>query len=98
MPCTRNFLPKKVFDLTLKKNPLCLRSMKTLFPEVFYVNFCAKLSGWGKYIFKTSKNVKLMDGQTNKLLLREKEANKGMMGHFYSKFIPIFNKVFGSNG
>lgn len=82
MPCTRNFLPKKVFDLTLKKTPLCLRSMKTLFPEVFYVNFCAKLSGWGKYIFKTSKNVKLMDGQTNKLLLREKEANKGMMGHF----------------
>lgn len=98
MPCTRNFLPKKVFDLTLKKKTLCLRSMKTLFPEVFYVNFCAKLSGWGKYIFKTSKNVKLMDGQTNKLLLREKEANKGMMGHFYSKFIPIFNKVFGSNG
>lgn len=97
MPCTRNFLPKKVFDLTLKKT-LCLRSMKTLFPEVFYVNFCAKLSGWGKYIFKTSKNVKLMDGQTNKLLLREKEANKGMMGHFYSKFSPIFNKVFGSNG
>lgn len=39
-----------------------------------------------------------MDGQTNKLLLREKEANKGMMGHFYRKFIPIFNKVFGSNG
>lgn len=72
--------------------------MKTLFPEVFYVNFCAKLSGWGKYIFKTSKNVKLMDGQTNKLLLREKEANKGMMGHFYIKFSPIFNKVFGSNG
>lgn len=72
--------------------------MKTLFPEVFYVNFCAKLSEWGKYIFKTSKNVKLMDGQTNKLLLREKEANKGMMGHFYIKFSQIFNKVFGSNG
>lgn len=97
MPCTRNFLPKKVFDLTLKKNTL-FKVNENPFSEVFYVNFCAKLSGWGKYIFKTSKNVKLMDGQTNKLLLREKEANKGMMGHFYSKFIPIFNKVFGSNG
>lgn len=64
MPCTRNFLPKKVFD-DLEKKPLCLRSMKTLFPEVFYVNFCARLSGWGKYIFKTSKNVKLTERQTN---------------------------------
>lgn len=50
--------------------------MKTLFPEVFYVNFCAKLSGWGKYIFKTSKNVKLMDGQTNKQITFKRERSK----------------------
>lgn len=72
--------------------------MKIFFLEVFYVNFCVKLSGWGKYIFKISKNVKFMDGQINKLFLREKEVNKGMMGYCYSKFILIFNKVFGSNG
>lgn len=98
MFCIRNFLLKKVFDLILKKNLFCLRLMKIFFLEVFYVNFCVKLSGWGKYIFKISKNVKFMDGQINKLFLREKEVNKGMMGYFYSKFILIFNKVFGSNG
>lgn len=97
MFCIRNFLLKKVFDLILKKI-FCLRLMKIFFLEVFYVNFCVKLSGWGKYIFKISKNVKFMDGQINKLFLREKEVNKGMMGYFYSKFSLIFNKVFGSNG
>lgn len=98
MFCIRNFLLKKVFDLILKKILFCLRLMKIFFLEVFYVNFCVKLSGQGKYIFKISKNVKFMDGQINKLFLREKEVNKGMMGYFYSKFILIFNKVFGSNG
>lgn len=97
MFCIRNFLLKK-FLICFEKKLFCLRLMKIFFLEVFYVNFCVKLSGWGKYIFKISKNVKFMDGQINKLFLREKEVNKGMMGYFYSKFILIFNKVFDSNG
>lgn len=64
MPCTRNFLPKKVFD-DLEKKTTLFKVNENPFPEVFCVNFCAKLSGWGKYIFKTSKNVKLTERQTN---------------------------------
>lgn len=52
----------------------------------------------GKIYFQDKQECKTHGRTDKQITFKREEANKGMMGHFYSKFSPIFNKVFGSNG